>query len=289
MMNTSTATQWKSNNKYDPCKNKPYNRYNIYYMLERERFLQSKPNYKANANNPDTASDASSSNIITGYENLDLPDLPQRYAHLNLAFDWYMPGKRKAIKRDHKKSHGLASFQEIARLVADGYRVIDDETLKYVTTVAAILKQRHEELKKMKDMERLAEMESSLNFSSYTNRHETRTHCYPWDSCRDWSCHEWVCRDWVCGPPGDREGSRKKYHTREPCRDSSFSPKISDLIVNSQPTVDVCFHSSRNVSDRQGDCSDITVGIKHSPIPLTLNSSEVDIPDQDIMAMWNHY
>ena len=51
------------------------------------------------------------------------------------------------IKRRHKKSHGVASFQEIARVVAEGWKTIDRETLSFCTNLAAILKQRYNILK----------------------------------------------------------------------------------------------------------------------------------------------
>ena len=75
--------------KYDPCKSKPYNRYNIYYILERERFLQSHLTY-----NPKATDAYSYATANTGYESLEgLPDLPPRYATLELSPDWYMPGE----------------------------------------------------------------------------------------------------------------------------------------------------------------------------------------------------
>ena len=57
------------------------------------------------------------------------------------------------MKRDHKKSHGVATFQEIAKFVADGWKTIDKETLKYCTEVARVLKRRHGELKEMGGLE----------------------------------------------------------------------------------------------------------------------------------------
>ena len=74
--------------KQDPCGSKPYNRYNIFYILERERFLQSNSSYKRkNSHHRD-------SDFLTGYEKIDLPKLPPQYARLDLPYDWYMPGKQ---------------------------------------------------------------------------------------------------------------------------------------------------------------------------------------------------
>lgn len=75
--------------KFDPVKAKPYNRYNIYFILERERLLQANPNYNRK--------DACAEICITGYENMDLPHHPKQYGHLDLAADWYMPGKYKRL------------------------------------------------------------------------------------------------------------------------------------------------------------------------------------------------
>ena len=89
----------KSNNaaastRYDPCKSRPYNRYNIYYILERNLLLQSNSEFKSK----ETTDASCSANFITGYENLrDIPALPSRYAKLELSHDWYMPGEYQNI------------------------------------------------------------------------------------------------------------------------------------------------------------------------------------------------
>ena len=85
---TTPSTSSAAKKKYDPCKSRPYNCYQIYYIVERELFLQSHSNYKAVH-----ASAAAGGLPITGYENLTVPDLPIRYACLDLASDWYMPGE----------------------------------------------------------------------------------------------------------------------------------------------------------------------------------------------------
>ena len=87
-LSTTPSTSSAAKKKYDPCKSRPYNCYQIYYIVERELFLQSHSNYKAV-----DASAAAGGLPITGYENLTVPDLPIRYACLDLASDWYMPGE----------------------------------------------------------------------------------------------------------------------------------------------------------------------------------------------------
>lgn len=67
----------------DPRKNRPLNRFNLYYILERERLLQSSSDYKPGQSNAPLPP-----GIITGYEGLELPELPPRYSHLELPKDW---------------------------------------------------------------------------------------------------------------------------------------------------------------------------------------------------------
>ncbi|KAL7529178.1 hypothetical protein ACHAXR_002834 [Thalassiosira sp. AJA248-18] len=235
-MSKNSNADAATDEKYNPCKGKPYNRYNIYYILEREKILQSNPKY-CSKTAAAAAADACPADFITGYENLQMPSLPPRYAHLNLSYDWYMPGKRKATKRDHKKSHGLISFQEMARLAADGWRSIDDETLEYVSIVADELKNRHKEL--MKKYPEFAR--SNSGGSSKSNKQ-----------------------------------NGKATKTKQPRESRKSLPKVnmSDLVVSSSsPDVVGCSNSS-NSNDAQ------------RKIPSRAKMNEVDIADQDIMAMW---
>ena len=50
-------------------------------------------------------------------------------------------------KRAHVKSHGAASFQELARATSIAWKAIDKPTFDFCTIVAAILRARHTELK----------------------------------------------------------------------------------------------------------------------------------------------
>ena len=50
------------------------------------------------------------------------------------------------VKRSRTKTHGVASFGDIARTVGANWKKIDDVTLSYVNEVAAILKTRHKQL-----------------------------------------------------------------------------------------------------------------------------------------------
>mmetsp|Transcript_32372 Transcript_32372/g.77359 ORF Transcript_32372/g.77359 Transcript_32372/m.77359 type:complete len:505 (-) Transcript_32372:194-1708(-) len=125
----------------DPRKNRPLNRFNLYYILERERLLQSSAEYK-----PGQSNQPLPPGIITGYEGLELPDLPPRYSHLELPKDWFVPGKRKLVRRSHRKNHGLISFKEIAQVTADNWKTVDTETFDFVTKAAKIIADRYKEI-----------------------------------------------------------------------------------------------------------------------------------------------
>ena len=64
----------------------------------------------------------------------------------SLSLTRFVPGKRKMIKRNHKKSHGLMSFAKIARHVSETWKTVDDETFDYVTEVARLILVRFKEI-----------------------------------------------------------------------------------------------------------------------------------------------
>eukprot|EP00580_Thalassiosira_gravida_P016200 CAMPEP_0201658206 /NCGR_PEP_ID=MMETSP0494-20130426/1182_1 /ASSEMBLY_ACC=CAM_ASM_000839 /TAXON_ID=420259 /ORGANISM="Thalassiosira gravida, Strain GMp14c1" /LENGTH=247 /DNA_ID=CAMNT_0048135171 /DNA_START=29 /DNA_END=772 /DNA_ORIENTATION=- len=246
MVKTTTAASATNKKKNDSSEVKPYNRYNIYFILERQHFLQSNTSYKQ------STPAAPSSNFITGYESLDLPDLPPRYTSLDLPFDWYMPGKRKAARRDHRKSHGLASFKDIARLVADGYKTIDDVTLEYVTTVAEILKQRHKEMKKSRRLDLRRSAAADSHRSSLSNCDTN------WDESAQYYPTQPRHNHWASPP---RMSMSENFHVE------AIAPSCP---YNSPP---------REYSPNPNGC----VGVDASR-----SISEVDMDDGDIIRMW-HY
>jgi len=257
------------NKKHDPCKTRPYNLYNIYYILERERFLQSNSNYKRKTFPPP-------SNFITGYELLDIPGLPPRYNNLHLPYDWYMPGKRKAKKRDHRKSHGLVSFKDIACLVADGYRNIDKVTLEYVTTVAAILKRRQGELKAARHriLERLAVTDVLTSTSSIPTCSSSITNRV------DASCDK------------KTKLATEQYSTSAQSYPFVCVPALPNLSISLWSVISASavkikaadrFSSSTLSGVRiPNDC----VNASHVS-PTQRKFTEVDIDDGDIIAMWH--
>ena len=79
-----------------------YSSYNIFFILERFRLLERNG----------WIDHQIQSQMLTGYEDLELPPLPPKYKHLEttLPNGWYMPGKKKQTKRKHKKTHGCEYF-----------------------------------------------------------------------------------------------------------------------------------------------------------------------------------
>ena len=149
-------SQW-GEDAFDPTKNRPLNRFNLFFILERERLLMQ---MNDQGDNPAEKSTGKSSElppgIATGYEGLKMPEFPPRFKHLKLrelfvrnmhitslsyatplahlqldfrrvADDWFFPGKRKLVKRRHRKSHGVMGFKKMAQELAASWRVIDGE------------------------------------------------------------------------------------------------------------------------------------------------------------------
>jgi hypothetical protein len=79
----------------------PYNVYNIFFMLERQRLLQEMEDLVGTA---EVKQHQQLSYDLAGYDSLSLPDLPQRFRHVRMPPGWYVPGKNS--KRKHVKSHG---------------------------------------------------------------------------------------------------------------------------------------------------------------------------------------
>ena len=90
---------------------RPYNSYNIFFALERVRFIETKKKcLGAGSPIPSNGNQNPSSSGIAfnGYDHLDLPPLPPRFEHLKsiMPHNWYVPGKNKQSKRKHEKTHG---------------------------------------------------------------------------------------------------------------------------------------------------------------------------------------
>ncbi len=70
------------------------------------------------------------------YASLDLPPLPSRFRHLSVPDGWCIAGR--AVRRPHRKSHGVATFRELARSIAMSWKGIDGETLAFCSAVEKV-------------------------------------------------------------------------------------------------------------------------------------------------------
>lgn len=83
---------------------RPYNVYNIFFILERALISQAHSVHQNPHGETPTHQQLSSSIDFCGYDGLCLPDFPPRYTGLLLPLDWYVPGKN--AKRKHVATNG---------------------------------------------------------------------------------------------------------------------------------------------------------------------------------------
>ena len=146
---------------------RPYNRYNLYFILERERLIQMRGGHTSTRRSTD---------VVDSSFWVELPPLPPRYDGILMPVNWYFPIKKNG-KRLHRKTHGVASFRELARTIAASWKTIDDATLSYLTTVEMILKRRHSEINGKKiSIEASMATKSSIHSSHYSSVPNTPFH-----------------------------------------------------------------------------------------------------------------
>lgn len=71
---------------------------------------------------------------------LQLPPLPKRFAHACPEDRWWIPRQAKE-RRQHRKSHGVASFHELARDISHSWKTLqtsDQETHEWCCQVEKV-------------------------------------------------------------------------------------------------------------------------------------------------------
>jgi len=138
--------------------NRPWNRYIIYFKMEREKLIMAKggstewskssneddddddtnpkPENANTANNANTAKSSKKPTPTGEYDDLTMPPLPKRFAHLTVPRGWYIPDL--AHRRPHRKSHGVTSSRELAKMIAESWKEVDDETLEWCMAVEKV-------------------------------------------------------------------------------------------------------------------------------------------------------
>ena len=125
-------------------------------MLERHLLLQSRGGGINTVENPIDVS----KNPYIKYKPLNLPPLPRRYNHLPLTSNWFLELiSNQDKKRQHRKSHGLIPFKELAQTVAKSYREIDDETRQFINEVSERLGWQYDEYEAREKKERQEQLD----------------------------------------------------------------------------------------------------------------------------------
>jgi hypothetical protein len=68
---------------------------------------------------------------------------PERYRHLVLPVDWYVVGMNRKKRNDHI-NHGMISFNDLSKAIADKWKTVDAETKAYCELIANSEHHRYE-------------------------------------------------------------------------------------------------------------------------------------------------
>ena len=101
-----------------------------------------------------------------GYVGSGRPELPPRYEGIILPNDWYIPGKTRRRKRQHRASHGKISFSDLSKSVSNAWRNSDNETKLFCAQLADIGNQSYK---------KIIQRRKSDASSSSASKHNTRT------------------------------------------------------------------------------------------------------------------
>jgi len=195
----------------------------------------------------------------------------------------------------------VASFQEIARVVADRWRIVDEETLEYCTNVAKIMKDRHNELKQVSVMAR-ANVRNRCKLPDIVDLSRSRSSSED-SSKRTDDAPTATSSPKICEPnlPQIKYLQQQLQQQRDLLEGM---PTLSDFGTVHFATINAGHNlaGKRNVDElasRRASCSlgfmdsigQEEVDISSLPFdPQTAHAmvgSMVDTPDQDIMAMWH--
>lgn len=236
-----------------------FNRYNLFYRLERHLLLHKRG---AVTKKEDDAAAAPGSEAEK-FGALVLPPLPSRYRDLDIPRLWFLSSKGSDKKRSHRKSHGVASFTEIARIVAGNWKAIDHETMNFVTLVSDALK-------------------------AYTKDHGIVSICSNSNKPRPKKIKEKESSpsklpNRKVSPCNDDDGSLGKTDTKEHSGDAELSliPKVDPLFQKDKfeltddsftPSLNTSFHGPFSVSESSS--LDIS---GRSKTPLVSNRSSNDL------------
>jgi len=111
---------------------RPYDEYNIFFILERERLLQENNHaYSKQISFPVDQLCPLASSSDCGFE---LPPLPPRYRHLILPKDWYRSDKNAKAWNSRVRANSMKkiSFIDVTRTAASTWATLGLEELRQI-------------------------------------------------------------------------------------------------------------------------------------------------------------
>jgi len=110
-----------------------------------------------------------------GYVGSGRPELPPRYDGIILPNDWYIPGKTRRRKRQHRASHGKISFSDLSKSVSASWRNIDNETKLFCAQLADIGNQSYKKIIQRRKSDASSSSETAKKLIKKASKHNTRT------------------------------------------------------------------------------------------------------------------
>lgn len=174
-MKISSTTSVKTTRVSEPREpsDRPYSPYNLYYILEHRLLLQEKGVVLDKESSQDGDNDLFLGDM-NSYCSVKVPPLPTRYRSLVLPKNWFVHGKKKQKRREHRKAHRVISFTELSRVVAARWKSIDKETFQYVKRVSFLIHKKWEENRLI----RIVAKSSHMPHSSKGGEHQTEKESY---------------------------------------------------------------------------------------------------------------
>ena len=110
-----------------------------------------------------------------GYVGSGRPELPPRYDGIILPNDWYIPGKTRRRKRQHRASHGKISFSDLSKSVSTAWRNSDNETKLFCAQLADIGNQSYKKIIQRRKSDASSSSETAKKIKKASTKHNTRT------------------------------------------------------------------------------------------------------------------
>ena len=200
-----------------------------------------------------------------GYVSSGRPELPPRYDGIILPNDWYIPGKTRRRKRQHRASHGKISFSDLSKSVSAAWRNIDTETKLYCAQLADIGNQSYKKIIQRRKSDASSSSETAKRLSS---KHNTRTSKKKRDAAAKSTAASSSSTTAVSSP----QANSNPYPFMH---DERF---VLPFDIQSNPTVAALISTNPTVSSQ--------VASMNSSLPTRNSSPECDLDDSAILDMY---